>query len=74
MNVHSNTTPLDLAAMSGRAKTVADLIDGLPSILAECMQEMHGGRFSVTIDHSAQFILIAQDLLGVARPASGRIV
>ena len=46
------------------------IVQGLSKVLADIMQELHGGSFSVDINHRTQFVTIAQDKLAQTGGAS----
>lgn len=39
-------------------------VHDMSKVLADLLQEIHGGSWSVDINHRTQFVLIAQDMLG----------
>ncbi|CAM5579731.1 hypothetical protein ATER59S_05067 [Aquamicrobium terrae] len=48
----------------------------MAKVIAEIMEEMHGGRWSIDINHKTQFVMIAQDDFGrrTIRPKRGEAV
>jgi hypothetical protein len=57
----NNQTQAIMAKACENADGLLRNVDVLSTVLADVMQQIHGGRWSVDINHKSQFVAICQD-------------